>query len=164
MALLFCDASARIKRYLIEVGSDVMNAVFAHAAPHRMPTTPWGYTETYSLLRRRYNGGVIDRATFTVQVSALQAEVVHSPDFGLVPITGAAIFASVFHIEKHSLNATDAAILTMLLEFAQLPGAPRCVVIAADQRLLRAAAGEGLLTLDPQQTAAAGIPAFLGGF
>jgi hypothetical protein len=44
---------------------------------------------------------------------------------------------------------------------AQSPAAPACLLVTADQRLLRAAAAEGLQTLDPEQLPAADVPAFL---
>jgi hypothetical protein len=133
MALLFWDASALVKRYFIELGSDTADALFAEGQEEA--TTPWGYIETYSILLRRLNGGFLDTATFTVAVTSLQEEVVDDPDFGLLPIDDAAIFASIFLMRKHNLNATDAAILTMLLDYVQtLPlASPVCVLVAADR-------------------------------
>jgi hypothetical protein len=140
MALLFWDASGLAKRYFGEVGSDTVNAVFAAAAGHDMATTARGYAETYSLMVRRLNSGAIDLPTFAAATTALQAEVVDGTDFGLLPISEATIFASLLIDRQHNLNATDAAILTMLLEQLPplMPDSPTCVVIAADRRLLRA--------------------------
>jgi predicted nucleic acid-binding protein len=165
MPLLFWDASALAKRYFGEVGSDTVNALFAHLAPHEMATTPWAYTETYSMLLRRLNAGILDLPAFTTAVTALQAEVVDDPDFGLLSISDAAIFASILLIRRHNLNATDAAILTTFLDFVRVlpPGSPVCVLVAADQRLFRAAVAEGLPTLNPETLAAADVPAFLTG-
>jgi hypothetical protein len=56
----FWDASALVKRYLLESGSDTVNALFAAVPRDRMVTTPWGYAETYSVLLRRLNGGILD--------------------------------------------------------------------------------------------------------
>jgi predicted nucleic acid-binding protein len=163
MALLFWDASALAKRFFGEVGSDTVNALFAGAAPHEMAATPWAYAETYSILVRRLNAGLIDSPTFTTAATTLQAEVVDSPDFGLLPLDDAFIFASVALIRNHSLNATDAAILTMLLDYLQaLPLArSACILVAADKRLLRAADAEGLKTLDPEALSVNDVPAFL---
>jgi hypothetical protein len=96
-------------------------------------------------------------------VSALQTEVVTSPDFGLLSISDAVIFASVAQMRQHNLNATDAALLTMLLEYVRLSSMPgsQCAMIAADQRLVRAAAAEGLRTLNPEVFAASDVPAFV---
>src|SRR5437870_3299052 len=110
-----------------------------------MSATPWGYAETYSILLRRLNGGVLDNASFTAAVTALQAEVVDSADFGLLSIRDEAVFASILLMRRHNLNATDAAILTVFLDYTRaLPaGAPPCILVAADRRLIRAAGLEG---------------------
>jgi hypothetical protein len=64
---------------------------------------------------------------------------------------------------QHNLNASDAIVLLAYLRYAraQSPAAPPCLLVAADQRMLRAAAAEGLPTFDPEQLPAADVPAFL---
>lgn len=163
MAWLFWDASALIKRYTAEAGRETANALFHTVPPLAMATTPWGYLETYAILVRRLNGGVLDLPSFSAAVTALQTEVVHNGDFGLLPIRDSAVFASVATVRHHNLNATDAAILTALLEHVgSLPdGGSDCVLVASDRRLLRAAGAEGLATLNPEALLAADVPAFL---
>ena len=73
MAILFWDASALAKRYAPELGSDTVNTLFDRSAAHEMATTPWGYAETYSILLRRLNGGIVDPADFVIAVTAIQA-------------------------------------------------------------------------------------------
>lgn len=90
----------------------------------------------------------------------MQTEVVQSTDFGMLFISDQAIFASVEIIHRHNLNSTDAAILTMLLQYSHAAGTS-CLLIAADQRLLRAAAAEGLATLNPETVSATAVPALL---
>ena len=163
MPWLFWDASALVKRYTAELGRDTVNALFHAVPPLTMATTPWGYLETYAILVRRLNGGIIDLPSFTAAVTALQTEVVHSGDFGLLPIGERAVFASVATVRVHNLTATDAAILTALLGHVRaLPaGGSACVLVASDRRLLRAAHAEGLATLNPEAVPAADVPAFL---
>lgn len=161
MALLFWDASGLVKRYSDEAGRQTVNAVFDQTAPHTLATTPWGYAETFSILLRKLNGELMDRPTFEAAVAALQAEVVNGPMFALLPIDSADVFASTGVMRAYNLNATDAAILTVLLDYARSPGAPPCLLVAADRRLLRAAQAEGLATLDPEQTAPDAVPALL---
>jgi predicted nucleic acid-binding protein len=110
---------------------------------------------------RRYNGGVIDPPTFRTAITALQAEVVTSVDFNLLPISDATVFASVAMVRKHNLNATDATILTTWLNYVQSSGVTGCVLVASDKRLLRAADNEGLKTLNPETLPVADVPAFL---
>jgi hypothetical protein len=65
-------------------------------------------------------------------------------------------------MQRHNLNATDAAILTMLLDLVpSLPPGDALVLVAADTRLLRGAAAEGLATLNPESVDAADVPALL---
>jgi predicted nucleic acid-binding protein len=165
VAFLFWDASALVKRYFVEMGSETVDAIFTEATRHNVSTTPWGYAETYSILLRRLNGGVLDAPSFAAAVTALQGEVVDSPDFGLLSISDTDVFASILWMRRHNLNATDAAILTMLLE--QVPLLPTdelpCVLVAADHRLIRAAAAEGLTTINPEVIAAFDVPGLLAG-
>lgn len=157
------DASGLVKRYLTEMGSDTVDAIFTEVTPARMAATPWGYLEVHSILRRRYNAGAYDHSAFVDAVTALQTEVVTDSDFGLIPITDAAVFAGVSLIDRHNINSADAAILSALLRFrSSLPGgSPPCLLVAADQRLLRAALAEGFQTLNPEQMTATAIATFL---
>ena len=143
MALLFWDASALVKRYMPEIGRETVNALFENNPRLDMAATPWGYLETYSILLRRHNGGIIDLPTFTTAITALQDEVVVSPNFNLLPINDAMVFASAAIVRKHNLNSTDAVILTTWLDYLQGSGVTDGVLVAADKRLLRAANDEG---------------------
>ncbi|MFI5459919.1 MAG: hypothetical protein ACHRXM_31250 [Isosphaerales bacterium] len=65
-------------------------------------------------------------------------------------------------IRRHNLNSSDGAILQAYLKYA-IPMRPSVVsvLVASDQRLLRAAKAEGLEVLNPESVQAAHIPAFL---
>lgn len=160
---LLWDASAFVKRYYDELGRETVNALFAHSSVSDRAITPLGYAETYSILLRRYHGGILRPATFTSAVTTLQAEVLGDPGFHVLSIDDAAIFAGLALMNAHHLNASDAAILFTYLRFRDaLPlGSPTCLLVASDKRLLRAAAAEGLATLNPELVSAAGLPAFL---
>jgi hypothetical protein len=121
-----------------------------------------GYAETYSVLLRKHNDGRIDFPSFLVAVGALQVEVADSGRFHFLPIDDATIFASPLMLQRHNLNATAAAILTMLLDFVpNLPPGETLVLVASDARLLRAGASEKLVTFNPETVVAADVPAFL---
>jgi hypothetical protein len=109
MPQLFWDASALAKRYFAEIGSDTVDALFAAVPMEDMAATPWGFAETYSILLRRFNGGVMSVRSFTAAIAALQTEVVDNPRFTLVSIPDEAVFASTLLMRQHNLNATDAA-------------------------------------------------------
>ena len=114
MPLLFCDASALAKRYTEEIGSDTVHAIFGTVLVGSMVTTVWGYAETFSILLRGWNGGRIDHSAFTAATALLQREVVNSGDFGFLDVDEAAVFASLPLMQRHSLNATDAALLAAI--------------------------------------------------
>lgn len=66
-------------------------------------------------------------------------------------------------MRQHNINASDAAILAALLRYDQArpPASPSILLVASDQRLLRAASPEGLATLDLEQVAPDAVPARL---
>jgi len=67
-----------------------------------------------------------------------------------------------FRLEQDNLNSTDGAVLQALLKHAgSMRPAVVSVLVASDQRLLRAAKAAGLEVLNPETVNAADIPAFL---
>jgi hypothetical protein len=86
-----------------------------------------------------------------------------SLDFDLLTVENADLLDGVNYVEAHNLNVTDAGILVTYLRYARTrpPNSPTVVLVAADTRLLRAAAAEGLTTLNPETVAPADLPALL---
>lgn len=163
MVILLWDASALSKRYAPEIGRETVTTLVASIPASQRVTTFLGYAEIHSVLIRKLNRGDIDRPTYRAALSALQDEVIDDVDFGVLEVESSAILAGIGLIERHNLNASDAAILITFLRYAQIEGASgnRCGLIAADRRLARAAEAEGLKTLNPEVVAAADVPAFL---
>ncbi|MGH9840786.1 MAG: hypothetical protein ACREEM_18570 [Blastocatellia bacterium] len=62
-------------------------------------------------------------------------------------------------IIQHSINATDAILLQNALDFAAYlrVGGDDLVLVASDQRLLRAALAEGLTVFNPETQSAADL-------
>ena len=162
MPLLFGDASALAKRFARERASGTVDALLEQTLTPDQATSACGYAETYSGLLRKHNDGRIDFPSFLAAVAALQAEVVDRGRFHFPPLDEAIVFASPLTMQRHNLNATDAAILTMLLDVvSNLPPGDALVLVAADTRLLRGGAAEGLATLNPETVAAADVSALL---
>ena len=164
MPFVLWDASGLVKRYVAEPGAETVDTVFAQVALFEMGITPWGYLETYSILRRRYHSGLLNTATFNKSVAALQKEMLNG-DFNLISVSDSAIFSATSLIDAHHINSADAAILSAYLRFqSRLPlNRSACLLVASDKRLIRAAEAEGLNTLNPELTRAKDIPAFLAG-
>jgi predicted nucleic acid-binding protein len=163
MPQLLWDASALAKRYADEAGSDTVDVLFTATPPAPMLATFLGYAETAASLRRKLNRGVLDLAAFSAARSALRQEVLYGPDFELLTIYDADILGGIALTDQHNLNSTDAAILAACLRYAraQPPSAAACLLLAADQRLLRAADNEGLRALNPEDIPAVDVPALL---
>ncbi len=157
------DASAFAKHYSPEIGSEAVEAIFRNGSPPEGITTYLSYAETFSLLLRKHNRNDISLQVFSAAVLTLQAETLDSLAFNLLMITDLDIIRSVEYIRRHNINTSDAAILAAYLRYAltQPVSATSCIRIASDQRLLRAAAAEGLATLNPEQVSPVDIPALL---
>lgn len=150
MTLLFWDASALAKRYFVEVGSTLADALFDAKERVIMASTSWGYLETFAILLRRRNGGVITEAQFQNAVALMQTEVLDADDFLFLAVPDSLPLDSLPMVLRHNLNATDAVLLTLLKEFSEAANAPQCLLVSADQRLLRAAEAEDFGTINPE--------------
>lgn len=154
------DASALAKRYYTEAGTDTVDAVFAALPAAEMTVTYLGYTETAAILRRKYNAGVITLPTFNGARLMLQQETLGTLNFRLLVTDEADMLNAVALVDRHNINASDAIILTAYLRHARTVR-DACIVVAADRRLLRACAAEGMKTLNPQQLPPADVSTFL---
>lgn len=159
MSTLFWDASGLAKCYTEEAGNDTAEALMRQKPAPRMVTTLWGYAETFSLLLRQHNGGRL-KSSFPVTTSALRNDIIVLPRFDLLAVTDADVLLSVTHIQRHNINATDAALLATLLRYTRVTG-EACALVAADARFCRAASAEGLAAFNPELLPVADVPAFL---
>jgi predicted nucleic acid-binding protein len=164
--ILVWDASALAKRYTLEIGSDIVNALFRHTPGLAMITTLWGYAETYSILVRARNRGTVDASEFSDSISSLQWEVLGGTGMTVVEVEDDDILAGIPLIAEHNINSTDAAILACALRLVSVQSEddPRLVLVAADRRLLRAAAAEGLATLNPETFTGIDVAGWLASF
>jgi predicted nucleic acid-binding protein len=159
---LLWDASALAKRYVAEVGSQTVNALFAAVPSAQMVTTILSYSETFAALLRKHNQGVLSLPAFTAAQAALRNEVVDDPDFVILGIEFDDILDGIDSIKRHNLNSADAAILHAFLKHAGLlRQSMQSVLATSDQRLLRAGKAEGLEVLNPEILQAQDAPAFL---
>lgn len=151
MPVLLWDASALAKRYTEETGSATVQALFDAVPMSQMITTIWGYAETFSILLRRRNQGVISARAFVEASSALKRELIDGPEFKILTVDDTAVLAGIDLMLKHNLNATDAAILAMFLRVRRALIADFLILVAADQRLMRASQHEGLTIIEPER-------------
>jgi hypothetical protein len=111
-----------------------------------------GAAEVISVLVRRKNAGVLPRAVFAQGLANLKAEVVDADEFSTLPTDNDLITAAMPLIDQHNINSTDAVVLRLALDLATefRTRGDDLVLVASDQRLLRSAQAERLLTFDPE--------------
>ena len=155
----YFDASALVKRYTDEIGSDEVDFLFANVPLARMNCLILGAAEVFWICVRKRNDGRITHNHFTQATRYLEQEVMDTnSDFKTISIPDTLVLNSMSIIETHSLNSVDAIVLRSALDIAtELRNTGNTLIlVASDQRLLRAAQEEGLVVfnpeVDPQQT------------
>lgn len=148
----FFDASAVAKRYIAELGSELIDYLLENVRPQQCRALLIGAGEVLSILVRRRNAGILTNPDYQQAVVEFRHEVVDSHEFLLATAEDHLVRASFGLIDKHSLNATDAVVLQAAVAIARSLTAEddHLVFVAADARLLRAAAAEGLVTFNPE--------------
>ncbi len=152
MTHFYLDASGLVKRYIVEVGSAVVNHLLAQVTPRRLTALSIGVGEVLSVLVRRRNAQLLSANAYSQSVSQLRSEVLDSTDLRLQPVDESLVRASLSLMEQYSLNATDALVLRSALNLAtQLRSAGhKLALVTSDMRLVNAAQAEGLETLNPE--------------
>ena len=161
----FCfDASALVKRYIPEAGSDSVNFLFAHVPRERLMCLAIGAAEVFSICVRKRNDGRITKHQFEQAVGHLHYEVIDiESDFETIPAQNPHIWASIELMDIHSLNSVDAILLRSALDVATNLRVENneLVLVASDQRLLRAGHNEGLSVFNPETDTREALSAFL---
>ena len=160
-----CQCSGALgKRYAPEVGTPLINHLFTSIPQDRLYLFNVGMGEVLSLLVRKRNAGQLSAADYTQAVVEFGAEIVSSRILHKVVAGNASVTAALALIEVHSINATDAILLRLALGLAAPLRAVGhdLILVASDQRLLRAAQAEGLVTFDPETQSQVVLDALLG--
>ena len=149
----YFDASALAKRYTDEVGSDKIDFFFDNVPLQRLSCLTIGAIEVFWICVRKQNDGRITNHQFERAITLLRGEVINTQsDFKTISVPDSLVWGSMDLIETHSLNSVDAMVLRSALDTAtELRSiGDRLVLVASDQRLLRAAQAEGLQTFNPE--------------
>jgi predicted nucleic acid-binding protein len=161
----FCiDGSALAKRYVAEPGTALMDLLLQGVAEDRIYIVNICYAEVVSVLVRKKNTGMLSVANFNAALVGLKQEVIQSLGKHLLSFDNSVATNALVLIDKHAINATDAIILRVAQDVAQyLRGrGDDLVLVASDQRLLRAAQAEGLVTFNPETQDQATLAALVG--
>ena len=159
----YLDASALAKRYVPERGFAQVNSILDTVPAHRIHVLNIGTGEVMSILVRKRNSGVILFAEFAKAVATFRAEIVHAGTVSKMPVTNRLVTASFPLILAHSINSTDALILKSALAITRKlrRTGDDLVLVASDQRLLRAAQAESLTTFNPETQDHAALAALM---
>lgn len=153
MHYFYFDASALAKRYIEEAGSDKIDFLFDNVPLRRLQCLTIGAMEVFWICIRKRNDKRITTTQFTQATGHLEHEVINGQsDFKTISVPDALVWNSMRLIETHSLNSVDAMILRSALDLAvELRSTDgTLVLVASDQRLIRAARAEGLQTFNPE--------------
>jgi predicted nucleic acid-binding protein len=159
----FLDASALAKRYVPERGSAQVSAIIDAVPGGRLYLLIIGTGEIVSILVRKRNAGVLSEAYFRQALANFESEIVRPADITKLSVTSRLVTASLPLIVAHSINSTDAPIIKSALAVARRLRAAGddLVLVASDQRLLRVAEAEGLVSFNSETEPQAGVAALL---
>jgi hypothetical protein len=152
MALFYFDASALAKRYVKEKGSEVVLRIFSGVAVDRMRALMIGLAEVVSIFVRKKNGGVISPDLFRASLLLFKREVLENIRFKKLEVDSILISRAIPLIEKHSINATDAAVLRSAMDNSafEKERSDELILVTSDKRLQTAATAEGLRVINPE--------------
>jgi hypothetical protein len=146
------DASALAKRYVPEKGSAQVDAILDNVPRSRIHFLNIGAGEVLSILVRRRNAATLSIANFDQAIASFNTEVVRGMGVSKASVTSRLVTGSLPLIVAHSINSTDALTLKSALAISRRlrRAGDDLVLVASDQRLLRAAEAEGLTTFNPE--------------
>src|SRR5262249_35336057 len=145
-------ASAMAKRYIPERGNALVDEIFNKVPRSRIHFLNIGAGEIRSVLVRRRNAGVLSISNFQGVLTNFNAEIVRGAGITRASVTTRLVAKSLRLIVAHSINSTDGLVLQSALVIARRLRrvGDDLVLVASDQRLLRAAQAEGLTTFNPE--------------
>lgn len=122
-----------------------------------------GAAEVAAALVRKRNGGLLVAPAYSAAMLQLRSEILDAADFRKLPADNSLIQTAISLCDIHAINATDAIVLRVTLDLAAAlrTTGDDLVLLACDQRLLRAATTEGLLTFDPERQPQAALDALI---
>jgi len=148
----YLDASALVKRYVDEVGSDWLQATIVHAEPALLFTSRMTIVEVISAFARRAREGSLSSDEFATARGAFRGDCLD--EYQIMPPTMTVIDLACALLEQHPLRAYDAMHLATALgaqQFLTAQGYPPLTFLSADERLNNAATAEGLEVDNPNQ-------------
>jgi len=157
----FLDASALAKRYAKEPGTALVNDLFGKTERSQFIVFNIGLAEIVALLVRKKNAGRITDEACLHGIALLTSEFVDDARVAKLIADQPLVSSAFALIMKHSLNSTDAVILAACKDLDA--GRHLTVLVSSDQRLIKAAQAEGLLTFDSEDNSPQELEALVQG-
>lgn len=146
MPAYFFDASALVKRYLREVGSEWVRQLIAHEQPRIFISSLSG-PEVLAAVMRKARGGEVHAPERDRALRAFRWEFTTS--YALIPPERMVIDKAMDLLLIYPLRAYDAVQLASALTLPALPRGTKLTVVSADDGLLTAAKKAGLPVENP---------------
>ncbi len=153
MYYFYFDASALVKRYTKETGSEHINFIFSNFPMNCMMCSIMCVAELYWIFVRKKNDGRINEDDFSQASINLESEILDShSEFHIIPIQDSLILRSMPMIQTYSVNSVDAILLRSAVDITRpiWNTGNRLVLVSSDRRLNRAATSEGILVFNPE--------------
>ena len=153
MKHVYLDASALVKRFRHELGSEVVNDTIERVSSddaRRLVVSILTTSETLSILNRRRNEAQIPLSVFILSLRGVIRELKSFSHY--LVIDDHLILASAKYTIKHNINSADAIHLAILLSLQKTlrQSDDELICMTADKRLARAARTESITVVDPE--------------
>lgn len=150
MSGYYLDASALVKRYVNEEGSDWLWAIISPARSQLLFTSRMTIVEVISAFARRFRDGSLTLEEFASARDVFRGDCL--AEYQIMPPTIAVVDSASVLLEHHLLRAYDAIHLATALgaqQFLADQNYPALTFLSADDRLNQAATAEGLAVDNP---------------
>jgi predicted nucleic acid-binding protein len=144
MNIMYLDASAWVKRYFAEIGSDVVVAVFSGS--EAIACSRFGLVEVAATISRKGAAERLDRKILDALLNQAQDDFAA---FTQVQVTDELLINAETLAFTRGLRAGDAVHLASALSMLGRTGVTSVTMISADNELIVASAAESLLTTNP---------------
>ena len=163
MVSFWLDGSALAKRFVPETGSALVDFVLENVGEQRIYILNIGYAEVVSVLVRKKNAGALSASQFAQALLNLDKEI-QSLGKHVLSFDNSVTADALALIVKHSINSTDAILLQVAMDVAQhlRSGGDGLALVSSDQRLLRVAQAEGIITFNPESQDQAALVLLVG--
>jgi uncharacterized protein len=146
----YLDASALVKRYVNEEGSDWLRVAITPGRSQLLFTSRMTIVEVISAFARRVRDGSLTLEEFASARDLFRGDCLD--EYQIMPPTIAVVDSASVLLERHPLRAYDAIHLATALgaqQFLADQNYPALTFLSADDRLNQAAAAEGLAVDNP---------------